>query len=272
MDLNELARDIRRDILQISFKCGTSAHLGGGLSMVEIMAVLFGQEMRFDPKNPRMPDRDRFILSKGHGVLGYFAALKNVGLVTQEIFDTFQTNGSPLIAHPVMNLDLGIETSNGSLGQGLGFGAGLCLGAKKLDQDYRTYVYMGDGECNEGSVWEAAMLCPQLGLDNLVAIVDNNGLQSDGPTKGIVNQSNLAERWRAFGWHVLEIDGHDIGQIQAAFAAARSASGVPSIVVANTVKGKGVSFMENNNEWHHNRLTEVNYNAAMEELGFAHAV
>lgn len=272
MDIHELARDIRRDILDISFRCGASAHLGGGLSMVEIMAVLFGGELHFDPKDPRLPERDRFILSKGHGVLGYFAALKNVGVISPEVFASFQTNGSPLIAHPVMNLDLGLETSNGSLGQGLGFGAGLSLAAKKLGLRHRTFVYMGDGECNEGSVWEAAMLCPQLGLDNLVAIVDNNGLQSDGPTSGIVNQKNMAERWRVFGWHVQEIDGHSTSQIQDALTEIRSVTGIPSIIVANTVKGKGVSFMENNNEWHHNRLTEVNFKLAMEELGFGHGL
>jgi transketolase len=243
-----------------------SAHLGGGLSMVELMAVLYGRVLRFDKSNPRWEDRDRFILSKGHGVLGYFSALLVAGVIDEDTYKTFKTNGSDLIAHPVMNLDLGIESSNGSLGQGLSMGVGIALAAKKRQKNFCVYVFMGDGECNEGSVWEATMSAAQLKLDNLTAIIDYNKLQSDGDSRTIIDLTDLAGKYRLFGWDVREIDGHDINQILAAFNAPREA-GKPRVLVAHTVKGKGISFMENNNEWHHNRLTKANYELALQELG-----
>jgi transketolase len=265
-DVEVMAKTMRHKILQISHTCNLSAHLGGGLSMVELMAVLFGRVLRFDKSNPRWEGRDRFILSKGHGVLGYFPALLVAGLINEATFKTFKTNGSDLIAHPVMNLDLGIESSNGSLGQGLSMGVGIALAAKKRQKNFCVYVYMGDGECNEGSVWEATMSAAQLKLDNLTAIIDYNKLQSDGDARTIIDLTDLAGKYRLFGWDVREIDGHDIDQIVAAFDAPREA-GKPRVLVAHTVKGKGISFMENNNEWHHNRLTKANYELALTELG-----
>ena len=261
-----ICKEMRRKILEISYICNQSAHLGGGLSMVEVMAVLYGHVLRFKVGEPRWEGRDRFILSKGHGVLGYFPALLVAGIISEDIFKTFKTNESDLIAHPVMNLDLGIESSNGSLGQGLSMGVGIALAAKKKKSDFKVYVYMGDGECNEGSVWEAVMSAAQLGLDNLTAVVDYNKLQSDGDSRQIMDLADLAGKFKSFGWDVHEIDGHDIAQIVKAFEAPK-VSGRPKILVAHTVKGKGISFMENNNEWHHNRLTKANYELALAELG-----
>lgn len=263
--IEQMARLMRRKILDISHSCNLSAHLGGGLSMVDIMATLYGSVLRVDPAQPRWPERDRFILSKGHGVLGFFSALLAAGFITEAQFQSFQTNESDLIAHPVMNLDLGIESSNGSLGQGLSMGVGLALAGRKKGLGYKTYVMLGDGECNEGSVWEAVMSAAQLRLDTLVAIVDYNKLQSDGDSRVILDLQDLAAKFRSFGWHALEVDGHDVPALQAAFAAPTQ-PGLPKVLVAHTVKGKGVSFMENNNEWHHNRLTKANYERALAEL------
>jgi transketolase len=266
IEIQGMAKTMRHKILEISHTCNQSAHLGGGLSMVEVMAVLYGRVLRFKVGQPRWEERDRFILSKGHGVLGYFPALLVAGIINEDTFKTFKTNESDLIAHPVMNLDLGIESSNGSLGQGLSMGVGIAVAAKKKKSDFKVYVYMGDGECNEGSVWEAVMSAAQLGLDNLTAVVDYNKLQSDGDSRQIMDLADLAGKFKSFGWDVHEIDGHDIAQIVKAFEAPL-VSGRPRILVAHTVKGKGVSFMENNNEWHHNRLTKANYELALAELG-----
>jgi transketolase len=266
----EMARFMRRRILEISHRCNLSAHLGGGLSMVEIMAALYGGILRFDPKNPRWAGRDRFILSKGHGVLGFYAALLAAGILDEERFATFQTNETDLIAHPVMNLDLGIESSNGSLGHGLSMAIGIALAARRQGQAFHAYVLMGDGECNEGSVWEAVMSAAQLGLRNLTAIVDYNRMQSDGESGRIIELGDLAAKFRCFGWNVSDIDGHDLSEIAKAFDE-KFDRDAPKVIVARTIKGKGVSFMENNNEWHHNRLTKSNLDIALEEVERGHA-
>lgn len=260
-----MAQSMRYKILEVSHACGLSTHLGGALSMVELMAVLYGHVLRFEKNYPSWDGRDRFILSKGHGVLGHFSALLSAGIITDEIYKTFQTNGSDLIAHPVMNIDLGIESSNGSLGQGLSMGVGIALAGKKRKKDFNVYVYLGDGECNEGSVWEAAMSAVQLKLDNLTAIVDYNKLQSDGEAQHIIDLDDLAGKFVSFGWDVEEIDGHDIPQIVTAFEKIKIGN-KPRVLVAHTVKGKGISFMENNNEWHHSRLAKTNYDLALSEL------
>lgn len=264
--INSLITNIRRDIIEAGYQCGESAHFGGGLSIVDLLGVLYGEYLRFDVKNPLWPDRDIFILSKGHGVLGYFSTLKNVGFISDEIFGTFQKNGSDLIAHPVLNEKLGIESSNGSLGQGLSFGAGIALAAKKKAMDRRVFIMLGDGECNEGAVWEAAMFAAQYQLDNIVAIIDLNGLQNDGPTAAELHDADACAKWSAFGWNTIKIDGHSIEQIRDAYEKAIQHAGKPTAIIAQTIKGKGVSFMENNNDWHHNRLTEKNYLIAMDEL------
>lgn len=261
-NIEQMARLMRRKILDISHTCNMSAHLGGGLSMVDLTATLYGAVLRHDPANPAWPERDRFILSKGHGVLGYFSALLAAGIISEEKFATFQTNESDLIAHPVMNLELGIESSNGSLGQGLSLGVGLALAAKKRKQAHKVYVLLGDGECNEGSVWEAAMSAAQFKLDNLTAIVDYNKLQSDGAGPDIIDYGVFEDKWKSFGWNVQSVDGHDIPAIHRAFTQA-DVAGQPKVLVAHTVKGKGIGFMENNNEWHHNRLTKSHYDQAV---------
>lgn len=262
----DMARRMRRKMLDVSHHCGQNAHLGGGLSMTELMATLYGAVLRFDATNPRWPERDRFILSKGHGVLGFFSALWAARIIDDATFDSYKQNGSDLIAHPVMNLDLGIESSNGSLGQGLSMAVGLALAAQKRKQSHRVYVYLGDGECDEGSVWEAAMSAAHYQLDNLTAIVDHNGLQSDGASDVVMNPGDLAGKWSAFGWDVHRIDGHDIPAIHAALTAP-AVMGRPKVLVARTVKGKGVPFMEHNNEWHHNRLSKAAYDRALTEMG-----
>lgn len=233
--------------------------------MVEIMAVLYSRVLNFDSSNPEWSDRDRFILSKGHGVLGYFAALHEAGLISEEVLSTFQTNESHLVAHPVMNMALGIESSNGSLGHGLSMGVGIALAARKKNKDFRTFVYMGDGECNEGSVWEAVMSASQLNLGNLTAIVDFNKLQSDGDSRQIIDLRDLAGKFQSFGWESREIDGHNIDEIVEALETPTNLE-APLAVIAHTVKGKGISFMENNNDWHHNRLTTKYYELASSEI------
>ena len=259
-----MAFRMRQRILDMSLRCEGPTHLGGGLSLVEIMAVLYGAIMNFHIENPRWEDRDRFILSKGHGVLGLYTALAEVGFIDEAEFQTFKKDDSHLISHPVMNLDLGIESSNGSLGQGLSMSVGLAWAAKRKTKHHSIFVVMGDGECNEGSVWEAAMSASQLKLGNIVAVVDNNGLQSDGPTEEIISSSQLADKWRSFGWKVHEVDGHSIPALRSVLSMRSETQ--PTCIVARTIKGKGIDFMENNNEWHHNRLTQVMYDRAVLSL------
>lgn len=263
--LEALSLEMRKRILKISLDCGHSTHLGGGLSLVETLAVLYGAIMNVNPENPEMESRDRFILSKGHGVLAYFAALAECGFITEEKFGTFMQNGSDLIAHPVYNPSLGIESSNGSLGQGLSFGIGLAWGALKKAEKYRVYVVMGDGECNEGSVWEAAQSAAHLRLGNLTAVVDSNELQSDGKVSEVLNTRALTEKWKSFGWNVIDVDGHNCNQLIQALELSKN-SDIPTVIIANTVKGKGISFMENNNAWHHARMTKNYFDEAMQEL------
>jgi transketolase len=264
-DLSERCKSVRKKILDLSLNCDGPVHLGGGLSMVELIVVLYAKILNYKPELPSWKNRDRFILSKGHGVLGFFPVLAEFEIISEDQLKTFKTNGSDLIAHPIQNLPLGIESSNGSLGHGLSFGVGMSLAARINEFNYKTFVLMGDGECNEGSVWEAAMCASHYALNSLTAIIDFNGLQSDGLSSEIVNSDDLADRWRSFGWEVIEIDGHSITQILQAFESKLSTE-KPTAIIAKTVKGKGISFMENNNEWHHNRLTQSKYNQAMLEL------
>ena len=264
----ESSQLIREKIVKTAYECGESTHLGGALSMVDILSVLFGRVMKYDPANLMSPDRDIFILSKGHCVLGYYATMNCYGLMSDEVFDTFQRDGSHLIAHPVNNMELGIESSNGSLGQGLSFGLGMALGMRLDNQTDRTvYVMMGDGECNEGSVWETAASAAEFCADNLIAIVDVNGLRNDGENHTYRDAIDLKNVWSAFGWHVLEVDGHDHAALQSAFEDEKSNDRSPTVILANTTKGRGVSFMEHNNDWHHNRITAKTYEKITDEWG-----
>ena len=264
-ELSVKCRNVRKKILDLSLNCDGPVHLGGGLSMVELTVVIYAKILNYKSDLPTWEGRDRFILSKGHGVLGFFPVLAEFEIISEDQLRSFKTNGSDLIAHPIQNLTLGIESSNGSLGHGLSFGVGMSLAARINGASYKTFVLMGDGECNEGSVWEAAMCASHYALNSLTVIVDFNGLQSDGKSSEIVNSDNLADKWRSFGWEVIEIDGHSIPQIMKAFEHGLSEE-KPTAIIAKTVKGKGISFMENNNEWHHNRLTQLRYDQAILEL------
>ena len=259
------AKHMRITALKMANRCGGNAHLGGGLSVMEAMAALYGAVMN-DRKLP-YEKRDKFILSKGHGVLGLYAALAEFGVMDEALLDTFMQDGSDLIAHPVMKPEIGLEASSGSLGQGISMAVGLALAAKKKGYSYRTYVLCGNGEANEGSVWEACMSAVNFGLDSFTLFLDNNRMQSDGMSEDVMNISGkYAGMLEALGFRVMEIDGNDMPQVLNAFTAPREA-GKPLAIVGNTVKGKGVSFMENNNDWHHNRLTDVQLAAALSELG-----
>ena len=262
-----MSKKMRRKILDITFSCNSSVHIGGALSMVEIMATLYSSVLRYDIKKPDWEDRDRFILSKGHGALGYYGALLVSGIISEDVYSTFQMNESDLTAHPVMNIPLGIESSNGSLGHGLSLGIGIALAAKKKNKKYKVYVFIGNGECNEGSVWEAIMSASSLKLDNLIAIVDNNGFQNEiEPSEKILDTTDFGDKWDSFGWNACSVDGHKISDINNALNEC-NVKNKPKVIIAHTIKGKGVSFMENNNEWHHNRLTEEKYKQALGELG-----
>jgi len=266
MKFEEEAFEIRKKIILTAHMCGESCHLGGSLSMVDVMTVLFGKVINYPNSNVRNPDRDIFILSKGHCVLAYYSTMNHFGLMSDEVFATFQQNGSHLIAHPVKNLEFGIESSNGSLGQGLSFGLGVALGMRLDRMDHRrVFVLMGDGECNEGSVWESASSAAEFQANNLTAIVDVNSLRNDGdnsPYSGRVDYKNI---WHAFGWNVVDIDGHDFEQIKNGFEIAKNCTDKPTVILARTIKGKGVSFMEDNNDWHHNRITAKTYDQIVNE-------
>jgi transketolase len=265
VQLASMALDIRKKILVMSLTSDSASHLGGGLSLVEILTCLYGKVMNYKRDNPLWISRDRFILSKGHGVLAYFATLNYVGVISDDALNTFMKDGSSLIAHPILNLELGIESSNGSLGQGLSFGAGIAQAAKMKNSNQSVYVLMGDGECNEGSVWEAAQVSTQLALDNLIAIIDANGLQSDGEVADGGSAEQLKAKFQSFGWNSVLVDGHDISALMNELTKRRKRN-QPLCIVARTTKGKGVSFMENNNAWHHARLTKSNFELAMTEL------
>ena len=265
------ARQMRRYTLQMSLAAGPlGAHAGGALSMVEILSVLYLDVLRYDVKNPLWEQRDRFILSKGHGAPSFYAALCLAGFLDEKELATFKANETRLYGHPAMNPSLGIEFSSGSLGQGLSLGVGSALALKIRGNDVsRVFVLLGDGECNEGSVWEAAMSAVHFGLPNLVAIVDRNGMQYDGHTGPVMNTGDLASKWRSFGWTVRDVDGHDVSALHDALTSATAGTGAsaatPQAIIAHTIRGKGVSFMENARVWHHSRLTQAMFDQAMAE-------
>lgn len=268
-ELTELkchAQHMRETALKMAYNCGGSAHLGGGLSLIDALAVLYGNVMNTRDRSLSYEASDKFILSKGHGVLGIYTALAEFGIMDETMLETFMADGSDLIAHPVMKPEIGLESSSGSLGQGISMAVGFALAAKKKGYSYQTYTVCGNGEFNEGSVWEACMSAVNFKLDNFTMFLDNNHMQSDGYSETIMNVSDkYTEMLRATGFQTIEIDGNDINQLYEAFQKPHE-GGRPKAVVGNTVKGKGVSFMENNNEWHHNRLTQEQYETALCEL------
>jgi transketolase len=245
----------------------TGAHLGGGLSMMEIMAALYFGTLRYDVKNPRWEQRDRFILSKGHGALAYYTALSLAGFINEEELATFKCSNSELSGHPHMDLDRGIEFSSGSLGQGLALGVGSALALRRRANDTsRVFVLLGDGEINEGSIWEAAMSAAHFKLSRLTVIVDKNGFQYDGSTQAVMDMGDLTVKWGSFGWMTRSVDGHDI---LALIDAMHMPHDKPLAIIAHTVKGKGVSFMENSRLWHHRRLSQEQFEQAMAEQTIA---
>ena len=264
--ITKMAAHMRRHILDMALEAGAhSSHFGGGLSVVDITATLFGAVMNIKPDEPEWDGRDRFILSKGHGCLGYYTALHEAGYISHDELMTFEKTDSFLYGHPVMNRAKGIEFSSGSLGMGMSLGTGVAIAAKRRDQDHRCFVIIGDGESNEGSNWEAAMAAPHHKLDNLVIILDRNRHQQTGSNSEIMDVGDAGAKFRAFGWHVEEINGHDVSALYETLSARRS-DGKPLAVIANTIKGKGFSFSEDDNSWHHKILTKTQYEAAIEEL------
>lgn len=265
-DLEEKARALRRHVIEMTC-IAQSGHPGGSLSAADVVAALYFRVLRVDPANPRDPDRDRFVLSKGHCCPVLYAALAERGFFPREWLKTFRRLHSPLQGHPDMNKVPGVEASAGSLGQGFSMAVGMALAAKIDGRSYRVYALLGDGECQEGQVWEAAMSAAHYGLDSLVAIVDRNGLQIDGPTEEVMALEPLADKWRAFGWHTLVIDGHSFPEIMGALNEAAATKGRPTAIVAETVKGKGVSFMEGIVDWHGKACTLEEAVVALRELG-----
>lgn len=266
ISLENLASNMRKDVIELAYGVGTKgAHIASSLSCIEILAVLYGDIMNYKYDNPEDEDRDRFILSKGHAALGLYTVLGELEIISKKEMRTFGDNDGFLPCQPSMNLKLGIEVSSGSLGHGLSLGIGIALAAKKQNKNYKTYVLMGDGECNEGTIWESAISAVNFRLNNLVVIIDKNNMQSDGKTSEIMDMGNLVKKWETFGFEVKEVDGHDISQIHNAFYG-MNATNKPTAIIANTIKGKGISFMENNNIWHHNYLNDEQYKTAILEL------
>lgn len=256
---------MRRKALEVALKTGNKGtHIGGTLSMIEIMATLYVGIINLNVDNVNDDNRDRFILSKGHGVLALYIALNQIGIINDNDLLTFKENDTYLYGHPSINLKKGIEFSSGSLGQGLSLGVGTCLALKRKNNfKSKVFVLVGDGECDEGSIWEAAASASHYKLNNLVVIVDKNGLQYDGETKDILSMESMVDKWRAFGWDAVEVDGHNVDDI---FDSLNKESRSPKVIIANTVKGKGVSFMENNPLWHHSRLSKEQFEKAIAEL------
>lgn len=262
------AQEMRR-LIYTTITKARGGHMPSSLSVVEILTVLYGEVLRIDPMRPDDPNRDRFILSKGHGCVALYAALSQYGFIDASHLDTFGRAGSILGGHPDMHKVSGVEASTGSLGHGLSFAAGIALAAKMDGKTHRTFVLMGDGECQEGSVWEAALFAVQAELDNLVCIVDHNKLQAMDRLDKIVELSPMAEKWRAFGWEVMEVEGNDIGMLRSTFSELPFKRRMPSLVVAHTTKGKGISFMEQVPIWHYRMPDETEDGQARKELGLS---
>ena len=248
-ELKRIATNIRMSVIEAVAAAG-SGHPGGSLSIADIMAYLYFQEMNVDPANPKDPDRDRFVMSKGHCSPGLYATLAERGFFPKADLTGFRQASSYLEGHPNMNKVPGVDMSTGSLGQGISAAVGMALAGKLDKKDYRVYAVLGDGELDEGEVWEATMSAAHFGLDNLTAFVDWNGLQIDGDIKKVMNPEPIADKFCAFRWNVISIDAHDFAQIESAMAAAKAHKGAPTMIVAQSVKGKGVSFMENQASWH----------------------
>lgn len=258
------AEEIRKRLLQIVFSA-KAGHIGGSLSSVDVETALYFHVMNIDPSNPQDPDRDRFILSKGHSVEAYYAVLAAKGFISQELLDTYGHLGSKLAGHPTKKVP-GIELNSGALGHGLSVGVGLALAAHMDKKPFRTYVLMGDGEQGEGSIYEAAMSASHYKLGNLVAIIDRNTLQISGLTEDVMSLEPMRERWEAFGWEVLDVQGNDMEELVNAFDSLDHANGKPKLLISHTTKGKGISYMEKVAKWHHGVPDEAQYLLALHEI------
>lgn len=264
-NVEKMARIIRQESIKMIYKA-QSGHPGGSLSEADILACLYFDQMNVRPEDPKWADRDRFVLSKGHACPGLYAALALRGSFGMENLNTLRQFGSILQGHPVMQKVPGLDMTTGSLGQGLSVACGMAIGLRRGGSDARVYVLLGDGECDEGQVWEAAMTASKYGLGNLCAIVDHNGLQNDSTTCVVQPQENIAERFECFGWRTIKIDGHDVWQILDALDEAKRHPGQPTLILARTVKGKGVSYMENVVSWHGTAPNEAQFEIAIQEL------
>jgi transketolase len=264
-ELEDIAKCVRRDIIQM-IGAAKSGHPGGSLSAVELIVELYFDYMHIDPKNPKWPDRDRFILSKGHAAPVLYSVMAEAGFTPKDQLNTLRKLGSIYQGHPDVRFIPSLEASTGSLGGGLSLALGMGLAARLDGRQFRTYVMLGDGEIQEGQVWEAAMFGAYHKVDNVVAIVDYNGIQLDGFVKDIMEVAPLADKWRSFGWHTLEIDGHDLAAVRKAYVEAEATKGKPTAIVAHTIKGKGVSFMENNPKFHGVAPTPAEVDLALKEL------
>ena len=264
-ELKTMAAQVREGIVTAVYSAA-SGHPGGSLSAADVYTYLFFEEMNIDPKNPRDPKRDRFVLSKGHTSPGYYSALAHRGFFPVEDLKTFRKLGSYLQGHPCMNETPGVDMSSGSLGQGLSAATGMALAGKLKGEDYRVYSLLGDGEIQEGQIWEAAMFAGAHNLDNLCVVVDNNNLQIDGCVADVCNIYPIDKKFEAFNFNVINIDGHDFAQIRDAFAKARETKGKPTAIIMKTIKGKGVSFMEGSCDWHGKAPNDAEYEIAMADL------
>lgn len=265
LELKKTANEVRKGIVT-AVHSAKAGHPGGSLSAADIMTYLYFEEMNIDPANPKMEDRDRFVLSKGHVAPALYSTLANRGFFPVDELTTLRKLGSRLQGHPCMQETPGVDMSSGSLGQGVSAAAGMALSAKLRNKDYRVYALCGDGEMQEGQIWEAAMFAGHRKLDNLVVIVDNNGLQIDGKIEDVCSPYPIADKFKAFNFNVVEIDGHDFNEIAEAFKIAKNTKGMPTAIIAKTTKGKGVSFMENQASWHGTAPNDEQYATAMEDL------
>lgn len=264
IDLQLKAVQIRMDVLKMIHRA-KAGHTGGSLSNTDILTALYYKVMSIDPENPNWEERDRFVLSKGHSVESLWCILADRGFFPREELNTFSQFGTRLIGHPNNEVP-GVEMNTGALGHGLSISVGMALAAKRDGKKYRVFCLMGDGEQAEGSIWEAAMSGAHYQLDNLIGIIDRNGLQITGDTEDVMSLEPLDEKWRAFGWHVIEVDGHDFTELVSAFEAVPEVPGKPTLVIANTIKGKGVSFAENVARWHHQVPNDEELERALAEL------
>ena len=266
LELQKMANEVRKGIVT-GVHAAKAGHPGGSLSAADLFTYLYFEEMNVDPKNPQDPDRDRFVLSKGHTAPGLYATLAHKGYFPVEDLVTLRHIGSHLQGHPCMQHTPGLDMSSGSLGQGISAAVGMALSAKLRNKSYRVYTLLGDGEIQEGQVWEAAMFANQYHLDNLVAIVDNNGLQIDGKLSEVCSPEPIPEKFEAFGWHVIRMDAHNFDAIDAAMQEAETIVGKPVAIIQKSVKGKGVSFMEGKSAWHGKAIPDAEFAQAMQELG-----